>query len=87
MRLVTLSRSFAITARRVCAKTVERRIDDGDENVDMMTMMTMIILLMLMVMIEIWGYQAGMHGAAFFCFGAGQGGAEEKNLRAGRGNS
>ena len=49
MRLVTLSRSFAITARRVCAKTVERRIDDGDEDVDMMTMM-MIMMMMLMMM-------------------------------------
>ena len=56
MRLVTLSRSFAITARRVCAKTVERRIDDGDEDVDMMTMM-MIMMMMLMMMIVIWGYQ------------------------------
>ena len=57
MRLVTLSRSFAITARRVCAKTVERRIDDGDEDVDIMTMMTMIIIMMLLMMIVIWGYQ------------------------------
>ena len=57
MRLVTLSRSFAITARRVCAKTVERRIDDGDEDVDIMTMMTMIIIMMLLMMIVIRGYQ------------------------------
>ena len=27
--------------------------------------------------------QSGMHGAAFFCFGAGRGGAEEKNFGAG----
>ena len=52
MRLVTLSRSFAITARRVCAKTVERRIDDGDEDVDMMRMI-MIMMLMMMMMIVI----------------------------------
>ena len=26
-----------------------------------------------------------MHEAAFFCFGAGQGGAEEKNFRGGQG--
>ena len=51
MRLVTLSRSFAITARRVCAKTVERRIDDGDEDVDMMTMMMIMMLMMVMMMV------------------------------------
>ena len=84
MRLVTLSRSFAITARRVCAKTVERRIDDGDENVDMMTTMTMIILLMLMVMIEIWGYQAGMHGQPFFASGRGRPGQWKKFSGPGR---
>ena len=57
MRLVTLSRSFAITARRVCAKTVERRIDDGDEDVDMMRMMMIMMLMLMMMMIVIWGYQ------------------------------
>ena len=30
-------------------------------------------------------YKPGMHGAVFFCFWAGRGGAEEKNFGAGQG--
>ena len=32
-------------------------------------------------------WQSGMHGAAFFFFGAGRGGAEEKNFGAGQGEN